>query len=66
MGVFEIFKDRRKEWRFRLKAKNHKVILQSEGYTSRSKTYRGIVSLRINAVNSEIVDLTKVKHGDRR
>ena len=33
MGKFEIYKDKKEEFRFRLKAGNGQNILASEGYT---------------------------------
>ncbi len=29
----ELFKDRKKQWRFRIKAGNGQIVAQSEGYT---------------------------------
>ncbi len=36
-GKFEVFKGKNRQWYFRLKARNGKIISQSEGY----KTLRG-------------------------
>ncbi|MEE9265033.1 MAG: DUF1508 domain-containing protein, partial [Vicinamibacteria bacterium] len=35
-GQFEIFKDRRGEFRFRLRASNGEIVLASEGYRSKA------------------------------
>lgn len=48
-GKFEIFKDKRGEHRFRLKASNGEIILASEGYKSRSGCLNGIGSVKTNA-----------------
>lgn len=40
-GTFEVFKDSRGEWRFRLRAANHRTILQSESYGTKQKAFRG-------------------------
>lgn len=32
MVKIEYFKDKKKEWRFRIKAKNGKILASSEGY----------------------------------
>jgi|GEM_PF-5144787 len=39
--TFEIFKDSKKQFRFRLKANNHKIIAQSEGY----KRKAGVINI---------------------
>ena len=48
-GVFEVYKDQKGEYRFRLKAANGQVILQSEGYTSKAACMKGIESVKENA-----------------
>lgn len=49
--VFEIFRDRRGEWRFRLRARNGKIIASSEGYSHRRNVLKGV-----NAVQSCVDD----------
>lgn len=47
---FQIFKDNVGEYRFRLKAKNGEIILQSsEGYTTKQNCQNGIASVQVNA-----------------
>jgi uncharacterized protein YegP (UPF0339 family) len=47
---FQIFKDRSDEFRFRLKARNGEIILQSsEGYDSKQGCKNGIDSVKANA-----------------
>ncbi|MBY0422168.1 MAG: YegP family protein [Parvularculaceae bacterium] len=48
-GTFELYKDARGEFRFRLKAGNGEKILASEGYKSKSSAENGIESVRKNA-----------------
>ena len=48
-GKFELFKDSRDEYRFRLKAGNGEIILKSEGYTTKVGAENGIDSVKINA-----------------
>ncbi|MDE0011472.1 MAG: YegP family protein [Candidatus Poribacteria bacterium] len=48
-GKFELFKDSRDEYRFRLKAGNGEIILRSEGYTTKAGAENGIDSVKINA-----------------
>ena len=52
---FEIYKDKKDEFRFRLKAKNGEIILASEGYTSKAGCLNGIESVRKNA-DSEVTE----------
>lgn len=53
MGRFELFKDKKKEWRFHLRANNGKIILSSEGYKTKRNAIDGIDSIKENA-DSEI------------
>lgn len=47
---FELFKDSKGEYRFRLRAKNGEPILHSsEGYTTKQGCQQGIASVKINA-----------------
>ena len=56
---FELYKDKRGEYRFRLKARNGEIILTGEGYASKSGCKNGIDSIRRNAVDSEVVEENK-------
>ena len=51
---FEIFQDKSGEFRFRLKARNGKIVAVSEGYTSKAACLSGIKSVRHNAPDAEI------------
>ena len=46
---FEIYKDKKGELRFRLKASNGEIILASEGYKTLSSCKNGIASVQKNA-----------------
>ena len=48
-GKFEIYADKRGEFRFRLKASNGQVILASEGYKAKASCKRGIASVMKNS-----------------
>lgn len=48
-GKFELFKDPRGQYRFRLKAGNGEPILSSESYAQRAGAQNGIESVRQNA-----------------
>ncbi len=52
---YEIFADKKGEFRFRLKAANGEVIASSEGYTAKSSCKNGIESVKKNAKDSETV-----------
>ena len=56
---FEVYMDKKEEFRFRLKATNGEVILASEGYTKKASCINGIESVRKNADGAEIVMLEK-------
>jgi uncharacterized protein YegP (UPF0339 family) len=47
--VFEVYADKRGEYRFRLRAKNGEPILASEGYKAKASCLNGIESVRKNA-----------------
>lgn len=53
--VFEMYKDKSDEYRFRLRAKNGEPILASEGYTTKASCQKGIESVKKNA-GSRIVE----------
>lgn len=59
MATFEIYRDGRQEFRWRLKAGNGETIAEGgEGYTTKASAQNGIASVKKNAESAEIVDLT--------
>ncbi len=60
---FEIFKDTRDEFRFRLVAPNGEIIAASQGYDAKSSCLEGIASVEHNAVSARVIDLTSVEEG---
>jgi len=56
---FEIFRDSNDEFRFRLKAPNGEIIAQSEGYKKKGGCEKGIRSVKQNAPDAEVTDLTQ-------
>ncbi len=52
---FEVYKDKKGEFRFRLKASNGQIIATGEGYTTEAKCLNGIESIKKNAPDAEIV-----------
>lgn len=53
---FEMYKDKKGEVRFRLKAGNGQIIATSEGYKDSAACKNGIESVKKNAPTAEIVD----------
>ncbi len=58
-GKFEIYQDKSGGYRFRLKAGNGEIIAVGESYTSKTSCENGIDSVRRNAPDAKIVDLTE-------
>ena len=53
---FEMYVDKAGEYRFRLKARNGKVIAVSEGYVTKVNCENGIQSVKNNAPDAETVE----------
>jgi uncharacterized protein YegP (UPF0339 family) len=51
---FEMYRDKAGEFRFRMKARNGRIVGVSEGYSSRSGCLNGIDSVKNNANQAEI------------
>ena len=54
---FEVYKDKRGEFRFRLKAANGQVIATGEGYSSKDGCMNGIESIKKNAPIAKVVEI---------
>ena len=52
-GVFEVYKDKADEYRFRLKASNGQTVLSSEGYSAKAGCLNGIESVKENCMVPE-------------
>ena len=52
---FEVYTDKKGEFRFRLKATNGEVILASEGYVKKASCLNGIESVRKNADSDTVL-----------
>lgn len=52
---FEVYADKRGEFRFRLKATNGQIIAVSEGYKALKSCLNGVESVKKNASEAEIV-----------
>jgi uncharacterized protein YegP (UPF0339 family) len=57
-GKFEIYKDSRGEYRFRLKAGNGEIIATGESYKTKAGAENGIKSVQTNAAGATVVDQT--------
>jgi uncharacterized protein YegP (UPF0339 family) len=58
MAKFEIYKDKKGEFRWRLRADNNQVIATGEGYASKAGCKNGIESVKKNAPKAELEDQT--------
>ena len=56
---FEVYKDKKGEFRFRLKAKNGQIIVTSEGYKTLASAKKGIASVKKNSADAPVDDLTE-------
>jgi hypothetical protein len=62
-GKYEIYKDKKGEHRFRLKASNGQTILASEGYSSQAACENGIASVQRNSVIDAQFERKEAKNG---
>ena len=53
---FEIFTDRKKQYRFHLKASNGEIIAASQAYENRAACIKGIKAIQKNAPGAAIID----------
>ncbi len=57
-GKFEWFKDKKDEFRFRLKAGNGQIIAVSEAYETKESCLNGIESVKKNAGDASVVEVS--------
>jgi len=57
IGKFEIFQGKNKQWFFRLKSPNGKVICQSEGYRAKKSCYKGVAAVRKLAGPATLIEV---------
>jgi len=55
---FDVYKDKKGEFRFRLKAANGEIIATGESYPTKAAVLKGIASIKKNAPVAEIIDTT--------
>lgn len=58
LSRFEVYKDSKGEFRFRLRAPNNEIIVVGEAYKSKASCLKGIGSIKRNAAVAEIEDQT--------
>jgi uncharacterized protein YegP (UPF0339 family) len=63
---FEVYKDKKGEFRFRLKATNGETIATGEGYKAKIAVMKGIKSIQKVAPEAAIVDLTIEKAEEKK
>jgi uncharacterized protein YegP (UPF0339 family) len=54
---FEVYKDARGEYRFRLKAGNGEIVAQGESYPTKSGAHDGCEAVKRAAAEAQIVDV---------
>lgn len=64
MGKFELFRDVSGQFRFRLKAENQKIILQSEAYITKQSCENGIESVKNHAADDSNYVRSIAKNGE--
>lgn len=56
---YELYKDRKRLYRYRLRARNGKVIATGGGHSDKALCLQGIESVRRNAAKSRIIEKSK-------
>ena len=60
MTKFQLYKDRKGEYRWRLRARNGEIIADSnEGYSTKASCKHGIELVQQQAASAEVVDQTE-------
>ena len=55
-GTFEIYKDSKGEFRFRLKSRNGEIVASGESYPTKALAKKGIVAVQRAADGAKVVD----------
>ncbi len=56
-AFFEVYKDKKGGFRFRLKAPNGEILASSEGYSTKQSCINGIDSVKIHAATAQVIEL---------
>jgi len=65
-GKFEIYKDAKGEFRFRLKAGNGQNVLASEGYAKKASCMNGVESVKKNSADEKRFQMKTTPSGKFR
>ncbi|MBF4770484.1 DUF1508 domain-containing protein [Nocardioides agariphilus] len=57
-GTFEIYKDKKGEFRFRLKSSNGQIVASGEGYPTKAGANKGVEAVQRAAAGAKVVDKT--------
>jgi uncharacterized protein len=63
-GKFELYKDLREYYRFRLISESGELVLSGEGYTQKVSALDAVVSIMRSASEAEVIDLTLTGSGE--
>src|SRR5262249_4111839 len=58
-GKFELCKEKSGKFRFRVKARKGEIIATGEAYESKAGAEKGIGSVKKNAADAKVIDLTR-------
>lgn len=61
MYKFEVYKDKKGEFRFRFKASNGETMFVSEGYKAKASAMSAIESIKKNAPGAKVDDQSAVE-----
>lgn len=63
---YEVYKDKRGEYRFRLKATNGQIVVVGESYKAMANCMNGIKSIKTGAPKAAIVDMRKAEPAPKK
>jgi len=63
MAKFEVYTDKKGEFRFRLKAENGQVIFTGQGYNAKASCMNGIESIKKNCQDDNMFERLEAKNG---
>lgn len=61
MGYYRVYVGSNGQFYFNLNAPNHKIIMQSEGYTTKANAIGGVESVRVNSPDDNQYDRRESK-----
>lgn len=63
-GKFELYKDARERYRFRLVSESGELVLSADGYTQKVLALDAIVSIMRSATEAVVLDMSQPSHGE--